>query len=428
LILKSQESEIESLKDEKTKIQESLTGIENECEILQKDYANYKTRQEADLINLEETRSEAETIKIRLAEISLNEKNNVDKTIFFTKEINESEERIKKSQDCLTDVEAKITESQNNLEKISALIETLESELNEFGYRKTLLLEEKEVLYKKNIALEEELTGLLEELSKYIEFMHENEIKKIEAESRKSEYYEKLKELEINTDDLDLSLLEAIDIEKTGEIISRLKKFIKNFGGVNLSAEDDHRELTARYEFITKQLEDLQLARESLMNVIKEYDQECTKRFQDVFEKADKEFSRTFVQLFNGGEARLVLCEPENILETGVDIIVKPPGKKQQSLNLLSGGEKALTSVAFLFALLKIKSSPFVILDELDAPLDEANTIRVINLIKEYSKDTQFIIVTHNKKTMEAADILYGVTIEEKGVSKIISVVLEEAA
>jgi chromosome segregation protein len=165
---------------------------------------------------------------------------------------------------------------------------------------------------------------------------------------------------------------------------------------------------------------------ESLRKTIREINQASGARFQETFAEVNKSFGEVFARLFRGGEAEMRLLDEEDLLESGIEIVARPPGKRLQNIMLLSGGEKALTAIALLFALFRTKPSPFCILDEVDAPLDDANALRFVELIREMATDTQFIVITHNKLTMQIAQRLYGVTMEERGVSKVVSVELDE--
>jgi len=209
-----------------------------------------------------------------------------------------------------------------------------------------------------------------------------------------------------------------------GQRIGEIQQAISDLGPVNLSAIDEFQRVNERYQFLTAQESDLRLARESLLQVIGEMDRIMGKRFLETFQAISREFNHTFAHLFGGGLAELRLTQPEEILETGVEIIVQPPGKKVQHHNLLSGGEKALTGIALLFAVLQVKPSPFCILDEIEAALDEANVSRFAEYMRQFSANSQFIVVTHRQGTMEVADVLYGITMEENGVSKTVSVKL----
>ncbi len=208
--------------------------------------------------------------------------------------------------------------------------------------------------------------------------------------------------------------------------IENLKRKVESLGIVNLAAPEEHNRLQERWNFLNKQQEDLLKAKEDLHQVINKVDATTKNTFRDVFEKIRGHFKEVFKNLFEGGQADLLLTNENDILESGIDIVVQPPGKKLQNLSLLSGGEKALTAIALLFAFYLVKPSPFCVFDEVDAPLDDANLVRFIHLLKDFSSQTQFSIITHNKKTMEVADVLYGITMEEFGVSKFISVKLRQ--
>ncbi len=207
--------------------------------------------------------------------------------------------------------------------------------------------------------------------------------------------------------------------------IDRLREKLERLGPVNLLALKEVEELGERSAFLKEQRKDLVESLESLDQTITEIDATCSERFLETFEKVNTVFEETFAHLFGGGTARMELVDEDDPLESGLDIVAQPPGKKNQSVQLLSGGEKALTALALLIALFRIKPSPFCILDEVDAPLDDANVERLAELVQTMTEHTQFVMVTHNRRTMQRADVLYGVTMEEPGVSKVVSVRLE---
>ena len=209
--------------------------------------------------------------------------------------------------------------------------------------------------------------------------------------------------------------------------IYKVKKDISKLGHVNVNAIEDSKAVYARYEELSTQLNDLEQSKADTLQAISELAKEMSVRFEEKFNQINSNFQITFRELFGGGNAHLELVGSENILEAGVDIVAEPPGKKLQNINLLSGGEKALTAIAILFAILKLRPMPFCLLDEIEAALDEANVERFARYLHRFSDTTQFIVVTHRKPTMELADSLYGVTMQEKGVSRIVSVKLSEA-
>lgn len=210
--------------------------------------------------------------------------------------------------------------------------------------------------------------------------------------------------------------------EKTAE----LKRQITELGPVNYTALDEYPETLERYEFMSDQRNDLTEAGETLNKLIIELNENMTERFQEGFKSVNRGFQEVFAELFHGGSAELILDDPDNILETGVKIIARPPGKKAQLLSLLSGGERALTAIALLFAFLRVKPSPFCFLDEIEAALDEANVKRFVEYLRTLSASTQFILVSHRRGTMEAADRLFGITMEESGVSKLLTVEMDD--
>jgi chromosome segregation protein len=191
---------------------------------------------------------------------------------------------------------------------------------------------------------------------------------------------------------------------------------------VNLVAIEEYEETEQRYQFLTKQHDDLVSAKAQLLEVINRINAQTKQMFTETFARIRENFRTLFTEVFGGGKADLVLVDENDVLESGIDIVARPPGKQLQSISLLSGGEQTMTAVALLFSIYQVKPSPFCVLDELDAPLDESNINRFILILQRFLADSQFIIITHNKRTIGMADILYGVTMEEHGVSKIVSV------
>ncbi|WP_243289904.1 chromosome segregation protein SMC [Bacillus sp. FJAT-47783] len=215
--------------------------------------------------------------------------------------------------------------------------------------------------------------------------------------------------------------------EEATKKVKLIKRSIDELGTVNIGAIDEYERISERYKFLCEQRNDLTEAKETLFNVISEMDEVMKKRFQSTFTQIRSEFETVFQVLFGGGRADLKLTDPTDLLNTGVDIVAQPPGKKLQNLGLLSGGERALTAIALLFSILKVRPVPFCVLDEVEAALDEANVQRFAKYLRRFSKETQFIVITHRKGTMEEADVLYGVTMQESGVSKLVSVKIEDS-
>ena len=212
-------------------------------------------------------------------------------------------------------------------------------------------------------------------------------------------------------------------LEELQASADRMRKRLENMGEVNPTAIEAYTEMKKRYEFILEQKNDLVSAKESLLQTIQEVEATANQQFLDTFNKVRENFQRVFKALFTEEDtADMMLVNPDNLAETGIEIIAKPKGKKPSSITQLSGGEKTLTATALLFAIYLIKPAPFCILDEVDAPLDDANVGKFTQMIKKFSDNSQFIIVTHNKQTMSAVDVIYGVTMQEPGVSKLVPV------
>ncbi len=314
--------------------------------------------------------------------------------------------------------------------------------------------EEEEILNKYYAALktkteaEQELISLNKEKNDLNESLEDFEASLKKENNLYSSKSNELKDLEINASRLEVKLDNLlntltdtysmtyekakenykldIDFNQAKSEVNKLKKKVKDLGIVNLTAPEEYEEVNERYTFLNKQINDLTDAENTLLEIINEMDKVMISEFSNTFKTISSNFSETFRELFKGGHAELKLTEPNNILETGVEIVASPPGKKLSSITLLSGGEKTLTAISLLFAIIKSKPSPFCVLDEVEAALDEANVDTFGQYVQKLKNKSQFIIITHKKKTMEYADILYGITMQESGVSKLVSVKLED--
>ncbi len=296
--------------------------------------------------------------------------------------------------------------------------------------------------------LEIKLDALKSEVSDY-----KDSINKIEMENKinNQEYYKKSKELKdleimVNrqdvrldtllntlTDDYGMTFEKAknnyfldMDVNEARKVVDKCKLEIKKLGDVNIGAIEEYERVNERYEFLSNQKNDLEKAENTILQIIKELDEIMKEKFLDTFNVIKEKFKETFKKLFSGGDAELKLTNPDDILTTGIDIKALPPGKTLKHISLLSGGEKTLTAISLLFAILKTRPVPFCILDEVEAALDEVNVDNFGKFLGEFKGKTQFIVITHKKKTMEYADVLYGVTMQESGVSKLVSVKLED--
>jgi chromosome segregation protein len=216
----------------------------------------------------------------------------------------------------------------------------------------------------------------------------------------------------------------ALDAPGRRARLEEVRSGLESLGEVNLGAIEEHEELRERFRFLSEQKADLETSIGQLRDAIQRINRTSRKRFRETFEAVDARFQQNFPRLFRGGKARLSLTEHEDVLEAGIEIMAQPPGKRLQTVNLLSGGEKTMTALALLVSVFQVRPSPFFLLDEVDAALDDANVGRFNEVVLELARDSQFLLITHNKRTIEVADLLYGVTMEEKGVSKLVSVEL----
>ena len=329
------------------------------------------------------------------------------------------------------EIQRLLQEKVDNLEKVDT--ELLSQQAEEAKTQKTNL---QQGLIRKQFELDD-IEGQLDDIASHLDqARQQNEEwirKQTRAEAKKEKVSERLRHLQSQlTDQYQISYTEAL--EKAHELenlnlaeqeVKDLEKAIRSLGPVNLDAIEQYEEVHSRLDFLNSQRDDILSAKNLLLETITEMNDEVKERFKTTFEAIRESFKVTFKQMFGGGQADLILTEGD-LLTAGVEISVQPPGKKIQSLNLMSGGEKALSALALLFSIIRVKTIPFVILDEVEAALDEANVKRFGDYLNRFDKDSQFIVVTHRKGTMAAADSIYGVTMQESGVSKIVSVKLKD--
>ncbi len=403
----------------------------------------------SDKYELENILKEAEKIvnEIKEDENKINEidyklKSLEDKKYLIDKDILLNTEKIKQKQKQTKNIK-------DSLEKVTLDIETTNNIM-----KGALSKEEEEIInqYYETVRQKEEAEKELEILTKEKKDLEES-LEEYELSVRKenTEYSNKtneLKNLEISVNRMDVKLDNLLNTlsetysmtyEKAKENykleinyneaktkVNGLRRKLKELGIVNLAAPEEYDRISERYEFLLGQVTDLNNAENTLLEIIEEMDKIMVKEFNNSFKIINQNFEETFRQLFKGGSATLKLTEPNNLLETGIEIVASPPGKKLSSISLLSGGEKTLTAISLLFAIIKSRPAPFCILDEVEAALDEVNVDTFGKYVKDLKNISQFIIITHKKKTMEYADVLYGITMQESGVSKLVSVKLEE--
>jgi chromosome segregation protein len=343
----------------------------------------------------------------------------------------EKETLIRNTQELSSEKEQNISRStalNAEIDKIKVSIEQDKENINKFSQDKQRF-ENEELQFSNQI---EGHRQNLENLEKELESIRSSvynkklETQGLDFEKEKiKDYLRQVYHIEFDSSSVG-SLSEQDKVEVFSEEKETLQKRIESLGEVNLVAIEEFDELRKREDFLDKQKNDLIAAKENLKKAIQKINKTSKELFLETFVKIEEEFKKNFRFLFGGGRAELLLLDKENVLESGVEIEVQPPGKKLQNVALLSGGEKALTTIALIFAIFKARPSPICVLDEIDAPLDEANVDRFNHILKEFASSSQFIVITHNKRTMSRADILYGVTMQEKGVSKLVSVKFAE--
>ncbi|HCX65007.1 MAG TPA: chromosome segregation protein SMC [Eubacteriaceae bacterium] len=331
-------------------------------------------------------------------------------------------------------MKVQIEQMKTDAERLASEQEKMQEEFNRFKEKKTQLdgenaqkIREKEESNRRFDRIDETLKGYNHESMLLSEALNKIEMQ-LNKWTLEKEHLE-----ETIYDDYEMNYLMAkpyrYDVENFQEELQRgktLKKSITNLGNINVSAIEQYDEVYERHEFLVQQKADLMEAQEELKRLIKRISVDIESTFSQQFQLIQKEFNRTFKKLFNGGNAQLHLMDEENIMETGIEIVAQPPGKKLKNISLLSGGEKAMSAIALLFAIIKIKPAPFCVLDEIDAALDDSNVDRFAHFLEDVSKENQFVTITHRKGTMEIADKLYGVTMGRDGVSKMLSVQISE--
>jgi chromosome segregation protein len=344
---------------------------------------------------------------------------------FKTNQLAELQTQVESSSIQLKDADEAITTTADTLKELEDLLvgmlqnkETEELKLNEADqayYNLRNALTEKESVLRQKQKSKEIIDTLLNEIKDKLTDL------KLQLSGMKERLSVEFKvDLDVIIDEPRTGTDAVEDLKERNE---RMRKRLENIGEVNPTAIEAYTEMKKRYEFILEQKNDLVTAKDSLMQTIQEVEATANQQFLDTFNKTRENFQKVFKALFTDEDtADMVLVDPDNLAETGIDIVAKPKGKRPSSIGQLSGGEKTLTATALLFAIYLIKPAPFCILDEVDAPLDDANVGKFTNMIKQFSENSQFIIVTHNKQTMSAVDVIYGVTMQEAGVSKLVPV------
>lgn len=425
--LKQLEEDIKTSSEEVAKLLSAVRGAENEAKALGEEVEDLEAKQNEILNAKQEKSKNIMEGTLRLAELENeiksatesieNIKNEVSAAISEINEKEKDKERICKDND---DTFKKIHDNTKKAEEIKTVSENLRKEIENIDAKKADITRELQNIQSSNKDLTDTLLKLREELSRL-------EAKAEKLANDKDNILNRL------WDEYELTLSSAIEMRTEVEDekaafkrLSELRSAIKALGSVNVDAIEEYKALKERFEFLTTQKNDLEKSKDNLNKIITSMEELMEEHFGTQFTEINKSFGEVFRELFGGGSGKLYLSDPDNILESGIEIEVQLPGKGLQNINLYSGGEKSFIAIALLFAILKVKPTPFCILDEIDAALDDVNVSRFATYLKNYTDNTQFIVITHRRGTMEAANILYGVTMQEKGVTKLLSLMIDD--
>ncbi len=342
--------------------------------------------------------------------------------------IREMTEEVYRKKDRLSNLVEEKTSTDRQRAELEASMERMHRDCEDTGAQSEQWRKTKKAVLDSSMEVSERIKEGSRAREELVQKIHASELREARLEVQIAQTTARL------LDEYDITADDALHRERPevqhgwATEVMRLRREIKSMGEVNTGAVQEYARLTERYEFLNGQRQDLLDAKQKLVDAIREIDESTRGIFMETFEQVAVAFDGMFKRMFGGGMTELSLTDPDNVLESGIDVTVQLPDKKRQNLDLLSGGERALTAGALMFALLSVRPSPFCLLDEVDAPLDEANVERFADVIKEFAQRSQMIVITHNKATMEAADVLYGVTMQEPGVSKLVSVKLSDVA
>lgn len=434
------EKRLEKLRDEKKSIEEQLkineqtqndlnekiSAIDEENKKLSEEIEefsnhNKETQTIVDDLNFDITNLKISVSSFDESEASINE---------IVERINNDIENLKQSTENKKEQEIRLTEENDKLEELNIkLNEEAENLLKEVSNSGTKVEELKNDRITKNQKLEEaeeNFTDQMEKIDDLKEQVNKADVKKSKYEVELEQIISKMwEEYEITPNDPG-EYEEPKNVAEVQKQVNKIRGEMKELGSVNIDSIEEYKKLKERYDFMNEQRLDLETTMAKLRNVITDMTAVMKKQFEDRFRVINKNFSEVFVELFGGGKAELKLTDEDNILESGIEIEVQPPGKKLQNMMLLSGGERAFTAIALLFAILKINPAPFCVLDEIEAALDDVNVYRFAEYLKKFAKESQFLVITHRKGTMEAANTVYGITMQENGISKLLSLDLKK--
>ena len=413
----TKKEEIEKEIEELTKQSEELTKLITEFAELNKDDQKYIDDLNFDITNLKISVSSFDESEASIDEIKERINLDIQNTV---KSIENKKEQIEQIQHDNFNLEESIKETKQKIEDIKEEVKNSGSKIEE-------LKNERLEKNKKLSIQEEEISNKFKVIEDLKAQIVKIDVKKTKLEEDIQAIINKMwEEYELTPNNVQEEYKKPENVATTQRKVNNLRTEIKELGSINIDSIEEYKNMKERYDFMCEQRVDLENTMSKLRKMIQEMTTTMKEQFKEQFELINKNFAEVFKELFGGGNASLKLEDEENILECGIEITVQPPGKKLQNMMLLSGGEKAFTAIALLFAILKINPAPFCVLDEIEAALDDVNVYRFAEYLKKFSKDTQFLVITHRKGTMEAADTVYGVTMEESGISKLLSMKLNK--
>ena len=413
----TKKEEIEKEIEELTKQSEELTKLITEFAELNKDDQKYIDDLNFDITNLKISVSSFDESEASIDEIKERINLDIQNTV---KSIENKKEQIEQIQNDNFNLEESIKETKQKIEDIKEEVKNSGSKIEE-------LKNERLEKNKKLSIQEEEISNKFKVIEDLKAQIVKIDVKKTKLEEDIQAIINKMwEEYELTPNNVQDEYKKPENVATTQRKVNNLRTEIKELGSINIDSIEEYKNMKERYDFMCEQRVDLENTMSKLRKMIQEMTTTMKEQFKEQFELINKNFAEVFKELFGGGNASLKLEDEENILECGIEITVQPPGKKLQNMMLLSGGEKAFTAIALLFAILKINPAPFCVLDEIEAALDDVNVYRFAEYLKKFSKDTQFLVITHRKGTMEAADTVYGVTMEESGISKLLSMKLNK--
>ncbi len=398
-----------------SKENEELNKVIEEFANLNKDNQKYIDDLNFDITNLKISVSSFEESEMSIKEM----------TERIEEDIKNNEESIRNKQEQLSNIKNDNEQLMNNINELKNKITQIKEDVENSGNKVEKLKEERIKSNEKLEKTEKEIESLFKTIEGLKEQIVKIDVKKTKTAQDIEDIINKMwEEYELTPNSCE-NYEKPANVAQTQKRVKEIREEIKKLGSINVDSIEEYKQLKERYDFMCEQRLDLEDAIAKLKKIINEMTQVMKEQFSEKFKIINKNFNEVFKELFGGGKAELILTDEQNILECGIEIQAQPTGKKLQNMSLLSGGERALTAIALLFAILKINPSPFCVLDEIEAALDDVNVFRYADYLKKFTKETQFLVITHRKGTMEAADTVYGVTMEENGISKLLSMKLK---